>query len=66
MNEPPKDTNAAQELVKERTREAADRTLMAWIRTCLTLIAFGFGIAKLRDALVQAGLHRISNAFTLP
>jgi putative membrane protein len=32
------------ELAKERTRAAADRTLMAWIRTSLSLIGFGFGI----------------------
>ncbi|WP_448562013.1 DUF202 domain-containing protein [Trichothermofontia sp.] len=31
------------ELAKERTR-AADRTLMAWIRTALSLIGFSFGI----------------------
>ncbi|BBD55616.1 YidH family protein [Planktothrix agardhii] len=32
------------EMAKYRSRAAADRTLMAWIRTCLSLIAFGFGI----------------------
>ena len=37
------------ELAKERNREASDRTLMAWIRTGLSLIGFGFGI----DAVVQ-------------
>jgi len=37
------------ELAKARNREAADRTLMAWIRTSLSLIGFGFGI----DAVVQ-------------
>lgn len=36
------DTNT--ELAKFRTRAAADRTLMAWIRTALSLIGFGFGI----------------------
>ncbi|WP_341530364.1 DUF202 domain-containing protein [Nostoc sp. UHCC 0302] len=32
------------EMAKYRSRAAADRTLMAWIRTCLSLIGFGFGI----------------------
>jgi uncharacterized membrane protein YidH (DUF202 family) len=32
------------ELAKERTGAAFDRTLMAWIRTALSLIGFGIGI----------------------
>lgn len=58
MDEQPKEKNVSKELAKERTREAADRTLMAWIRTCLSLIGFGFGIAKFRDILVEAGMRR--------
>lgn len=38
--------NLANELAKERTREAADRTLNAWIRTSIALIGFGFAMAK--------------------
>jgi len=39
-------TNLANELAKERNRAAYDRTLMAWIRTAISLIGFGFAIAK--------------------
>ncbi len=41
-----KDAHTTTDLARERNREAADRTLMAWIRTSLTLIGFGFGISK--------------------
>ena len=49
--------NVTNELAKERNREAAERTLMAWIRTALSLIGFGFGIGKLDAYLQAAGLH---------
>lgn len=38
-----------------RTREAAERTLMAWIRTNLSMISFGFTIFKFFQYLQEAG-----------
>jgi putative membrane protein len=49
--------NVANELAKERNRAAAERTLMAWIRTALSLIGFGFGIGKLSAYLDEAGVQ---------
>ena len=40
------------ELARERNREAADRTLLAWIRTSLAMISLGFGIERLGQAAV--------------
>ena len=57
MTETPTARNIANELAKERNREAAERTLMAWIRTALSLIGFGFGIGKLAAYMDAAGLH---------
>jgi putative membrane protein len=50
----PQPVNLANELAKERNRAAAERTLMAWIRTSLSLISFGFGIDRIVEALHQA------------
>ncbi len=57
MSERAAATNVATELAKERNRAAADRTLMAWIRTALSLIGFGFGIGKLHAYLESSGVH---------
>ncbi|WP_228041637.1 YidH family protein [Planktothrix mougeotii] len=44
------------ELAKYRSRAAADRTLMAWIRTSLSLIGFGFGIPTIVRTIEQTRL----------
>ena len=38
-----------------RTVMAADRTLMAWIRTALSMLSFGFTIYKFLDTVAQQG-----------
>lgn len=52
------DANPQVELAKVRTTLALDRTLLAWIRTSLTFITFGFGLAKFMAELQREGhLH---------
>lgn len=46
-------TNLTNELARERNREAADRTLLAWIRTSLAMISLGFGIERLGQAALS-------------
>ncbi len=53
------ETPAAKEPVDlgyERTRLAADRTLMAWIRTSVSMISFGFSIYKFFQYLLESNL----------
>jgi putative membrane protein len=45
----------ADHLARQRNRDAAERTLMAWIRTCLSLISFGFGLDKIVSAIRSQG-----------
>ena len=42
------------DLAFERTRMAAERTLIAWLRTALSMISFGFTIYKFLDAMQQS------------
>ena len=47
------DLDTATRLGYERTYLAHERTQMAWVRTSLTLITFGFGIAKFYQYLQE-------------
>ena len=49
------------QLARERNREAADRTLMAWIWTALSLIGFGFGIDMISKGLEGTALGEAPN-----
>ena len=51
--------NLTDNLARQRNRDAAERTLMAWIRTCLSLISFGFGLDKIVAAISSRNLQRL-------
>lgn len=53
-NSTPQVPSPGTELAKERNRAAEERTLMAWIRTALSLIGFGFGIDRIVAAIDQS------------
>jgi putative membrane protein len=49
-------TGQPMDLSYERTRMAADRTLMAWIRTSVSMISFGFTIYKFFQYLQESNV----------
>jgi len=57
MSQNPTGESISVELARERSREASGRTLMAWVRTSLSLIGFGFGFGKFHSYLQSAGLR---------
>lgn len=48
----------------DRTRMAAERTLMAWLRTSLSMISFGFTIYKFLQAFQESGTATILRSHT--
>lgn len=54
-------SSLSNELARERNFEAAERTLLAWIRTSLSLITFGFAIYKVVQVF---GTQRSQHVFT--
>jgi putative membrane protein len=53
MNPPVHDPDPNTILAMQRNLMASDRTLMAWIRTSLSLIGFGFTLAKVFQSLAE-------------
>ena len=51
------------ELAKQRNRIAADRTLLAWIRTSVALIGLGFGLERTVSKL-YIGVENVANTPT--
>ena len=50
----------------ERTRLAADRTLMAWIRTSVSMISFGFTIFKFYQYLLESNVLAVEVPHNAP
>ena len=50
-------SNVQAELARERNRIAADRSLLSFVRSSVTLITIGFGIDRVITALSPASSH---------
>jgi putative membrane protein len=61
-DDPPLPPSLPPDLGEMRTVMAADRTLMAWIRTSLSMLSFGFTIYKVLQGLQEAGKALHPNA----
>jgi putative membrane protein len=54
------EANIKTQLALERTHGAYDRTMMAWVRTALTLIGFGIGIFEFASKTGGKSIFRSS------
>lgn len=57
-------TMGAENLGLDRTRMAAERTLMAWLRTSLSMISFGFTIYKFLQAIHEQNTMSVLRSHT--
>jgi len=51
-------------LAIERTVMGADRTLLAWVRTSMSFISFGFTIYKVLEAVEKSGANKLVKSQT--
>jgi len=56
MEPPGHDLDRTTQLALQRSFLATERTLMAWIRTSISMIGFGFTLAKLFQSLAEANI----------
>ena len=64
MNPDQPTTKIEKEIAFDRDRFAADRTILAWIRTSISLIGFGFSIFKFFQLVKE--LHPLGAQTTIP
>jgi len=55
--------DANTQLALQRSFLATERTLMAWIRTSISMIGFGFTLAKLFQSLASANVFALAFLF---
>ncbi len=58
------DLKMSDKLALERTVLAADRTMLAWVRTAVSLISFGFTIFKVLQYIQQENIASVVRAQT--
>ena len=60
----PDELKLGDRLALERTVMGADRTLLAWVRTSMSFISFGFTIYKILEAVEKSGSVKLVKSQT--